>query len=50
MKKVESALLAIGCPKMNLQIRAGNEQVKSFYESLGYVEEERISMGKRLNK
>jgi ribosomal protein S18 acetylase RimI-like enzyme len=49
MKKVESALLAIGCPKLNLQIRVGNEQVKSFYESLGYVEEERISMGKKLS-
>lgn len=49
MKKVESALVDIGCPKLNLQIRAGNHPVKSFYESLGYVVEDRISMGKRLS-
>jgi ribosomal protein S18 acetylase RimI-like enzyme len=49
MRKVESALVDIGCPKLNLQIRAGNHLVKSFYESLGYVVEERISMGKRLS-
>jgi ribosomal protein S18 acetylase RimI-like enzyme len=48
MKKVEGALSESGCPKLNLQIRSGNAQVQSFYESLGYSVEERISMGKRL--
>jgi hypothetical protein len=48
MKQVESALKAIGCPKLNLQIRADNHQVQAFYESLGYWVEERISMGKKL--
>jgi ribosomal protein S18 acetylase RimI-like enzyme len=38
----------IGCPKLNLQIRADNQQVQLFYESLGYDEEDRISMGKKL--
>jgi ribosomal protein S18 acetylase RimI-like enzyme len=49
MKKVEGALTEIGCPKLNLQIRAGNAQVQSFYDSLGYAVEERICMGKRLD-
>jgi ribosomal protein S18 acetylase RimI-like enzyme len=50
MKKVETTLIQIGCPKLNLQIRADNTQVQSFYESLGYTVEERISMGKRLGE
>ncbi|HEY70653.1 MAG TPA: GNAT family acetyltransferase [Anaerolineae bacterium] len=48
MQKVEAALKEIGCPKLNLQIRAENESVKAFYEALGYQVEDRISMGKRL--
>jgi len=36
----------IGCKKVNLQIRVSNTQVKSFYESLGFSIEERLSMGK----
>ena len=50
MKKVETSLKEIGCLKLNLQIRADNAEVKSFYESLGYRVEDRISMGKRLIK
>lgn len=44
----EQALAAIGCPKVNLQVRATNPAVVAFYERLGYAVEERISMGKRL--
>jgi ribosomal protein S18 acetylase RimI-like enzyme len=50
MRMVESTLMEIGCPKLNLQIRAENEPVKAFYEALGYTVEDRISMGKRLNR
>jgi ribosomal protein S18 acetylase RimI-like enzyme len=50
MRQVESTLADVGCPKLNLQIRAGNEQVKKFYEALGYEVEERLSMGKRLDR
>jgi|GEM_PF-2795068 hypothetical protein len=42
------ALMGIGCPKLNLQVRADNAEVVAFYESLGYCTEERISMGKRM--
>ena len=42
------ALRKRGCGKVNLQIRATNEEVREFYRSLGFVVEERISMGLRL--
>ncbi len=44
----EQALRDIGCPKANLQIRAGNEAAVGFYQALGYLQEPRVSMGKRL--
>jgi ribosomal protein S18 acetylase RimI-like enzyme len=48
MAEAERLLRAIGCPKINLQIRRGNAAVSAFYAALGYVEDEVISMGKRL--
>jgi len=48
MNEVERRLAGIGCPKLNLQVRASNEAVVAFYRYLGYEIEERISMGKRL--
>lgn len=38
-------LKALGCIKLNLQIRSSNHEVAKFYESLGFVIEDRISMG-----
>tara|TARA_B100000579_G_C22220722_1_gene571531 strand:+ start:28 stop:468 length:441 start_codon:yes stop_codon:yes gene_type:complete len=48
MVKVENELRELGCPKINLQIREGNEKVLSYYLKLGFFEEKNISMGKRL--
>ena len=48
MDNVETLLRKLGCPKINLQIREGNDKVLSYYQKLGFVEEKRISMGKRL--
>ena len=48
MNEVEQRILATGCPKINLQIRADNSIVVEFYESIGYQTEDRISMGRRL--
>ncbi|MGB0749840.1 MAG: GNAT family acetyltransferase [Magnetospiraceae bacterium] len=45
----EQKLTSLGCLKVNLQVRAGNETTISFYEALGYGVEPRISMGKRLD-
>ena len=44
----EEGLRRIGCPKVNLQVRAENEEVVSFYRALGYEVEPRVSMGKVL--
>ncbi len=46
VRHAESALLRLGCPKLNLQVRADNAEVVAFYESLGFHCEDRISMGK----
>ena len=44
----EAMLAGLGCPKINLQIRAENLGAVSFYESIGYQADAVISMGKRL--
>jgi ribosomal protein S18 acetylase RimI-like enzyme len=49
MTAAERGLLALGCPKVNLQVRATNAEVVAFYRSLGYVVEERLSLGKRIS-
>lgn len=41
-------LKALGCPKINLQIRASNTQVIEFYQRLGFTVDNVVSMGKRL--
>lgn len=46
--EAERRLRAMGCPKINLQIRTSNDAVVRFYERLGYAVEHRTSMGKRL--
>lgn len=48
MQTAESSLKDMGCPKLNLQVRASNLEVLKFYESLGYTVEERTSLGKAL--
>jgi ribosomal protein S18 acetylase RimI-like enzyme len=44
----ENCLLASGCPKVNLMVRATNAAVVAFYQKLGYNVEEIVSLGKRL--
>ncbi|HEX2546046.1 MAG TPA: GNAT family acetyltransferase [Ramlibacter sp.] len=48
MREVEGLLRAAGCPKLNLQVRSSNAAVVGFYQSLGYAQDEVISLGKRL--
>ena len=47
MRAAEDWLKARGVWKLNLMIRADNEGVRAFYETLGYEEEERIVMSRR---
>ena len=44
----EALLLTAGCPKINLQVRSSNAQVIGFYQSLGYGQDDVLSLGKRL--
>lgn len=48
MQAAESALKSAGCPKINLQVRDGNDAVLAFYERLGYGVDPVVSLGKRL--
>lgn len=48
MQEAERLLAGRGCPKLNLQIRTGNLEVLEFYRKLGYVQDEVVSLGKRL--
>jgi ribosomal protein S18 acetylase RimI-like enzyme len=48
MRTAERELNALGCPKVNLQVRSNNAEVVAFYQSIGYQVEERVSMGKPL--
>ena len=50
MRRVERDLAGVGCPKLNLQVRGANREVVRFYESLGYLTEDRVSMGRCLEE
>jgi 16S rRNA (cytidine1402-2'-O)-methyltransferase len=50
MVEAERKLRECGCPKINLQVRPTNRAVIEFYQRLGFVVEESISMGKRLEQ
>ena len=48
MRLVEDRLLARGCPKLNIQVRAENRDALQFYGKLGYVADHAVGLGKRL--
>lgn len=48
MEAIERLLLALGCPKLNLQVRESNHEAIAFYRALGYQVDPVTSLGKRL--
>lgn len=48
MEAAEQRLAALGCAKINLQVRHENEAARGFYEAIGYRLEPIVSFGKRL--
>ena len=48
MEEAEARLRALGCPKINLQIRSSNADVIEFYKRIGFSMDDVVSMGKRL--
>ena len=49
MAAAEAELAALGCCKVNLQVRASNAAVVDFYTKAGYQEEQRVNLGKLLD-
>ncbi|HZZ13065.1 MAG TPA: GNAT family acetyltransferase [Paraburkholderia sp.] len=47
---VEDALTTLGCPKLNLQVLSTKDDIRGFYEALGYRADAVISLGKRLGE
>jgi len=48
LRAAEDGLEAMGCPKVNLQVRARNAAVVAFYEAAGYRVEDNISMARHV--
>jgi ribosomal protein S18 acetylase RimI-like enzyme len=48
MEEAERLLRAQGCAKINLNVRAANTQVLAFYKAIGFVRDDVIGLGKRL--
>ncbi|MBU8849357.1 MAG: GNAT family acetyltransferase, partial [Desulfobacterales bacterium] len=48
MDEAEARLRAIGCPKINLQVRSTNAGVIEFYKTIGFKIDDVVSFGKRL--
>ena len=49
MERLEDALRAKGCTKVNLLVRRSNEEVLEFYARRGYVADDVVFIGKRLS-
>ena len=50
VREAEARLAALGCAKINLQITGVNKAVAEFYLRLGYSVEDRISVGKNVER
>ena len=48
--EAERLLREAGCPKINLQVRSANHAVIEFYRKLGYLVDDVVGMGKRLEQ
>jgi ribosomal protein S18 acetylase RimI-like enzyme len=48
MEAAEKRLRAMGCPKINVQVRGINKGVIDFYRAIGYTDDDVLSLGKRL--
>ncbi|MBU2514311.1 GNAT family acetyltransferase [bacterium] len=47
MEDIENRLKAMGCPKINIQVRNTNTAVMEFYKRIGFSDDNVIGMGKR---
>lgn len=50
MAYLEGKLRALGCAKINLQLRRDNLEAIAFYQRVGFAEDAVVSFGKRLER
>ena len=50
IEESEARLRALGCPKINMQVRSSSANVIEFYKTIGYSVDDVVSMGKRLEE
>jgi ribosomal protein S18 acetylase RimI-like enzyme len=50
VEAAEKRLKELGCPKVNLLVREKDKVPLAFYRAVGYVTEDRINMGKRMEQ
>lgn len=50
ISRAEQALIQLGCPKLELMVRKTNNEVVSFYSSIGFEPDPVMVMSKRLIK
>lgn len=48
MQYIETELVQLGCPKLNILVRQDNQRVLSFYKKIGYNVDDVFSVGKRV--
>ncbi len=48
MEAAEQKLKALGCPKLNIQVRTTNTSVIEFYKKIGFLDDNVLGLGKRL--
>lgn len=48
MVEAERRLREEGCAKINLQVRSSNAEVLAFYRAIGFLQDDVVSLGKRL--
>jgi len=48
VRRAEAEMVHMGCPKVNLQVRSSNAAVIGFYRAIGYVNDDNVSLSKRL--
>ena len=50
MAEVQNKLSSMGCAKINLQVRRNNDDAIKFYQVLGYLDDNVVGLGKRLEE
>ena len=48
LAEAERALAVLGCPKLNLQVLSANAGAQTFWQRVGYAQDDVVCFGKRL--